>query len=230
MTYTEILKETQFLLGLENDTNFAIYTKEQMTRHSNRALDDLTSEILKVDGSWQWDDKNYPDLPIAETDLVANQGQYTISAKHLLVHRLEIESETGGSIELKPISQSDIHMSIEEYSQQTGTPTHYEKLGESLILYPKPDYDLENGMRIYFSRPAQYYEVTDTDKEAGFAEIFHLYIPIWNALHYSSSNVDMAQIASNMKVRLDEMKERITKFYSQRRMYSRLTPRVPNSL
>jgi len=229
MTFTEILSETQFLLGFENDTNFVNYTKSSITRHSNRALDELTSIILAVDASWQWDDKNHPDLPIAVTDLVSGQGQYTMSAKHLLVSRLELENPEGKAHVLIPIAESDIKVAISELGEETGTPLYYEKLGESLFLYPKPDYDLEDGMRIYFSRPASYFEVTDTTKEAGFAEIFHQFIPLWNARHYASGQKDMNDTFTKTDNLLTDIKGRIVKYYGSRRRRGRLTPFVPNS-
>lgn len=223
MTFAEIKKETQFLLGLENDTNFAIYTKEQITRHSNRALDELTSFILRTDGRWQWDDVNHADLPIAVTDIVSEQSQYTIDTKHLTVDRLELKDANGKWYKLKTIDESDIDIALEEYDKVAGTPTHYDKQGESLILYPKPNFTQVDSLKIYYSRPASYFTIDDDSKEPGFAEIFHNWIPLWNAFNYASSNVELGQIAQNMKVRLDEMKETIKKYYSTRRKRSRLT-------
>lgn len=229
MTYSEILKETQFLLGFENDVNFVNYSKEAMTRHSNRALDELTSIILKTDGSWQWDDKNHPDLPIAVTDLVAEQGQYTLSTKHLLVSRLEVTDADGNSAVLKPLEEENIDTPIEDLMEESGTPRLFQKVGESLFLFPKPDYDLTDGMRIYFSRPASYFEETDTTKEAGFAEIFHQFIPLWNARHYASSQADMNATYQKMDALLKDIIERIKLHYRSRARKVRLTVDVPNS-
>lgn len=230
MTYTDVLKETQFLLGFENDVNFVNYSKEAMTRHSNRALDELTSIILKVDGSWQWDDKNHPDLPIAVTDLVANQSQYTLSTKHLTISRLEVTNPDGQAHIMTPISESDMESAISELNEEVGVPQYYEKVGESLFLFPKPDYDLVNGMRIYFSRPASYFETTDSTKEPGFAEIFHEFIPLWNARHFASSQADMNATYQKMDALLKEIIERIKKHYGSRRQRGRLSAYVPNSI
>ena len=230
MTFTEIKKETQFLLGFENDINFVNYSLDALTRHSNRALDELTSIILAVDGSWQWDDKNHPDLPIAVTDVVSGQGQYTMSVKHLTVSRLEIDNAEGKASVMKPIAESDIKTPISELAEETGTPIYYEKVGESLFLYPKPNYDVEDGMRIYFSRPASYFLTTDTTKEAGFAEIYHEFIPLWNARHYASSQADMNATYQKMDALLQDIIVRIKKYYGSRRRRGRLTPFVPNSL
>lgn len=230
MTYTEILKETQFLLGFENDTGFVNYSKEAMTRHSNRALDELTSLILKVDGSWQWDDKNHTDLPISVTDIKQGQSQYTLSVKHLLISRLEVTNEEGIAHVLVPIDEADIDIAISELQKQTGTPKYYDKAGESLFLYPKADYDLIKGMRIYFSRPANYFTSSDDDKEPGFAEIFHEYIPLWNARHYASSQADMNATYQKMDNLLQDIKKRIIAHYNLRKRNGRITPYVPNSL
>lgn len=230
MTFGDIQKETQFLLGFENDINFAIYKKPQMTRHSNRALDELTNLIFRVDGSWQFDDKNHPDLPIAVTDVVTMQGQYTMDAKHLLVKRLEIQAPNGDWVKLINIDDDYIPVALEEYEKINGTPKHYQKVGESLFLYPKPDYDMTNGLKIYYARPPFYFTENDDALEPGFAETFHMFIPYYNAFHYCISNPELQNKAKNFKVLLDEKKLEIKKHYGSRRKRKRLTVRVPESL
>src|SRR5690606_38419759 len=98
-----------------------------------------------------------------------------------------------------------------------------EKIGESLFLYPKPNYDMEAGLEIYFTRPPFYFEVGEDETVPGFAETFHLFIPLWNAFHYASSNVELVNKAVILKGRLDEMTERIKKHYGSRRKRKRLT-------
>jgi len=230
MTFGEIKKEIQFLLGFENDIAFANYSKEAMTRHANRALDELSALIYKADGKWQFDDINHPDLPISVTDIVLGQSQYTLDVKHLTVDRLEITDAGGHHHVLIPIDELDIKISLDEYAETTGTPIYYDKQGESLILYPKPDFSANNGLKIYYTRPPFYFtEDTDT-LVPGFASIFHEYIPIWVAYHYASGSKELTQIAVNMAGRLQEIKENIIKHYRGRSGRERLTVGVPNSL
>lgn len=230
MTFTEILKETQFLLGYQNDTSFTQYKIEDMTRHSNLALDELTSIIMGVDGNWRHDDINHTDLPITETDIVSGQSQYTLDITHLDVYRIEVTAEDGSIIVLSDVVESDVKTSLEEYGNQTGTPTHYSKLGESLFLYPKPNYSSEKAMRIWVTRPASYFEVTDTDKKPGYAQIFHEFIPVWNAKKYASSQRDMNDTFNKMNVRLEEIKKAIKEYYAKRDTRTRLTVVVPNTM
>lgn len=237
MQYSEILKETQFLLGLENDTQFTVYTKEQITRHSNLALNDFTNIVLKSDGRWQWDDKNHSDLPTAVTHVVSNQGQYTLSANHLLIQRLEYKTADGTWRLLKSIDESDIKTPIAEYEKETGDPVHFDVQGEVFMLYPKPKYEsgasgwvdkdgefvLEDSLRIYFSRPASYFEVNDTTKEPGFAKQYHGYIPLWNAYRYAMSNPELINQAQKYKNDLKEMEVQIKKWYATRTKRSRMS-------
>src|SRR5437763_632330 len=48
-------------------------------RSANFALDAVVRKIFQTSGRWQFDDANDTDLPIATTDLVANQDNYTIA-------------------------------------------------------------------------------------------------------------------------------------------------------
>lgn len=230
MTYSEILQETQFLLGLENDTGFLIYTKEQITRHSNLALNDFTNLVLKTDGRWQWDDRNHDDLPTALTDIVSGQSQYTLDATHLLIQRLELKQSDGTWVPLINIDESDIPYAIAELEKQTGTPVYYDVQGESIMLYPKPTADVEEGLRIYYQRPASYFLANDTTKEPGFAKIFHGYIPLWNAYRYSMSNPELINQAQKYKNELKELEVQIKKWYSTRTKRSRLTAKPTNYL
>lgn len=222
MTFNDICSETQFLLGYSKDTNFAIYTKEQIARHSNMALDELTSMILRLDGSWQWDDRNHDDLPIATTDLVSGQGQYTIDVDHMEIHRLEITDEDGKKHVLKSIDESNIETSIDEFESTNGTPIYFDKIAESIFLYPKPDYDLTNGMKMWFSRTASYFDENDTTKEPGFAKMFHEFIPVWNANKYAQSQPDMNDRYNKTQNRLEEIRARIKNYYSNRRRKKRI--------
>ncbi len=227
MTFGEIKKETQFLLGLENDVNFVIYSEERITDHSNRALEELTSLILKTDGRWQWDDRNHTDLPIATADILSGQSQYTLDVEHLSVSRLELLKD-GVWHKLVNIDESDVSGAVSELEKEEGTPKYYDLQGESIILYPKPNYSQDEGLKIWYSRPASYFKSGEDTKEPGFNKLFHLYIPIWNALHYASSNPDMSLIASNMKVRLDEMKAKIKDWYRTNTKTQRLTVKLPS--
>lgn len=225
MTLQEILNETQFLLGYEKDRNFAIYKKADMIAHSNRALDRLSALILDVDNSWQWDDSNYPDLPIATTKLIKGRRQYTLDKTQLKVRRVEVQDSSGKYYRLRKIDEKEVNNSLYEFMKEEGSPQYYDLSGESLLLYPPAAYTQEKGIMLYSERGAEYFSETSMDKTPGIPSLFHGFIPLYNAQHFASAKPDLVQKYEVLKGRLQELEREIQKYYRRRTGRKKLSGR-----
>lgn len=175
MTFDEIKADTDFLAG----TSSATYRIADKTRNANLALDEITGVIIGCDGTWQFDDTNYTDLPIGSTNLIINQKDYSFNDEFLTIESVEIKDNSGNVIKIKPkdLYQEDVD-SITDYSESTGTPKYYDKIGNSIFLYPSPNYNSTDGLKVYFQRKMDRFEITDTTKEPGFASHLHRFVSI----------------------------------------------------
>ena len=78
-----------------------------------------------------------------------------------------------------------------DFLENNGTPQYYDKVGNSLMLYPAPNYnrrlveESEAGLKVYFQRQIDYFTTTDTTKEPGFAKHLHKYVPLYCSYIYA---------------------------------------------
>ena len=178
-----IVQDVRFITG----TNSSTYPLEEIVRNSNRALDKVSAMIVVSDGRWQWDDNNFVDYPIATTDLVANQREYVLSNDFQVITRVEwIDQNDNDEWVLgRPIDQRDIKVALEEFNETPSQPIYYDKLNDSLFLYPTPDYNATGGLKVYYQRNGSYFTSNDTVKEPGFDRQFHRLISLYVSHDYA---------------------------------------------
>jgi len=185
------------------------------TALSNRALDSVTTAVLEADDRWEFDDSTYTDYPIATTDLVSGQRDYVLSVSHLKVLRVEWKDSTGNWILGKPIDLEDISVARDEFMFTSAVPVYYDKLANSVFLYPSPNYNSTGGLRVYYQREPNYFASTDTTKKPGFASICHRLVPLKACYDYAVAN----NLTDKITVLRDEIAKRdleLRKFYGRR--------------
>lgn len=206
-----IVEDIDFLV----DSDSVTYPIEQKTRNVNLALDKTVSLILGADGRWQWDDSNNTDLPIGTTDISASQQDYSFDNEYLVITRIQVKDPSGNWTDLTPIDGSDTEkLARTDLQGTTGTPTQYDKLGASIFLYPIPNYSSTGGLRAFFQRRADYFTISDTIKEPGFAKHLHRYLSLSAAWDFAFAKglSKLNFIKSEMLI----MEKNIQAFYSYR--------------
>lgn len=193
-----------------NASNLATFTAL-----SNRALDSVVTSIFESDDRWEFDDTTYSDYPIATTDLNNSQRDYVLSVSHLKVTRVEIKNSTGDWLKLKPIDLVDIQQARDEFMKEDGQPMYYDKLANSVFLYPAPNYDSTGGLRVYYQREPNYFLSTDTDKEAGFSTILHRLISLKASYDYAVAN-NLTDKITVLGAEIEKKNQELRKFYGRR--------------
>ena len=201
----------------DND-NTTSYPLADKVRNANAWYEQVVSLIMLSDNRWEWDDVNQTDLPIATSALVADQQDYGLDAAvQYKITRVEILDSSGSAIQLKPISQTDKRgTALTEYQSTAGTPAEYDLIGNSVFLYPKPNYSKAAGLKLYFQRGASYFTSSDTTKAPGFNRMFHRIIPMGASLDWISVNHSTSPKIPLLERRIEEMKKGIINFYSTR--------------
>lgn len=179
MDYTTLQADVDFLVDTDSNT----YTVADKTRNFNRALDEVSGIIISCDGEWQWDDTNYTDLPIGTASLVANQQDYSFADDHLVIEAIEIKDTNGKWTRLKPIDlypeyNQQSKSSITDYLSTAGIPEYYDKVGDSIFLYPPTNYSQAASLKTFFQRKADPFTTSDTTKKPGFANHLHRFLSI----------------------------------------------------
>ena len=166
------------------------------TADVNLAWDDYVSIAIQSSGQWQFDDSNHTDYPIIQTNLVANQRDYTFTTDQqgnliLDIYKVLIADTNGVFTEITPVDVNQPKPKtrgsdgFSDGQNTTGTPKEYDKLGNGIFLDPIPNYSVTNGLKIYINREASYFTYTDTTKKPGCPGIHHEYFALKPALKYA---------------------------------------------
>lgn len=214
----------------EASANANSYPIADLTRNANTALDNVVTMILGSDSRWSFDSTNSTDLPIGTTPLISGQQDYSFDSEYLVIKFIECSDSLGHWTKLRPIDTYDEECALSEFETTDGVPVYYDKVGESILLYPAPNYSIAptdnpaGGLRAYFQRKIDYFTTSDTTKEPGFAKHLHKYIPLYCAYVYAcakelpkeSSLKRRLQFYEGNKLEGGNISGAISQFYSYR--------------
>jgi hypothetical protein len=113
------------------------------TRRLNIAKDRFYLLAQKYGILWPFDEVTQTDLPIFDTDLESGIPDYALDGDIRTVIQVFAKDSNGTVHELLP--QDDRTAPNSYLTDEGGTPTHYELVGNSLMLYPIPNYTTVDG-------------------------------------------------------------------------------------
>lgn len=209
MTLTTLTSKVYFYTK-SNSTSFPTADVNQAI---NNAMERVVSLIMGSDSRWQFDDANQTDLPIAITGLVANQKDYSLSTSQLSLDRVEILTPSSVWNLIAPIDQHDVRgLSLSSYMGSAGIPLQYDKVANSVFLYPTPNYTQSASLKLYFTRgPVALASGSDVP---GFNSLFHILLALWPSYDYAVAN-GLAN-ANQLFVEIERAEKSLIDFYGQR--------------
>lgn len=180
-----IIADIDFLLYGTSETFNDEYTLLDRTRNVNITLDETVVEMFKADPNWDYDDSNNTDFPIATTDLVSGQDNYSFPDSTLVITRVRIMDTNGKYKTLEPVTRAELS---DTELLATGVPTKFYKKGGSFFPVPIPNYGADGGVEIEFQRGANHFASTDINVAPGFNSLFHQILSVGAALRYAMGN------------------------------------------
>lgn len=163
---------------------------------NNDAYDEVIAEILKNEGTWNWDDyaEGNSRLPTATQTMTADVGNYALpngasnsglgssdASSFLRLIKVQVKDSAGYFQTVNPIDESSAEQPLETVFATSGFPKFYDQIGTSIILYPSPasaSVTLTNGLKITFQRDKVEFTTADTTKNPGFPAIYHMLLPL----------------------------------------------------
>ncbi len=183
----DISTQTLFLLGGLTVTEYPL---SDQVRNFNIGSSIIWTNIFKVTG-WQFDDSNQTKLPIATTQLNANQSAYTIPEPTTLgvsLRGLRASDSNGNWTELIPITEEEIinihNSNIRSFMTTPGLPKYYRPVGNSFILYPASNVTVSAGLECSFDRGMVQIAFNATSTIPGFNAQFHEALSVFGALRF----------------------------------------------
>ena len=154
--------------------------------YANTSQAEVAGDIIGVDVDWNYDDTNYTDFPIGTTTLVNGQQDYSFNDSFLSIEGVSVMNSSGIYKKLKPFDKQELDVDPDEYKKTDGMPTHYDKQGRSVFLYPAPataSVTLDKGLKVFYKRQTK--DITSFGSTSpGFISTEHMIIAYKIALPY----------------------------------------------
>lgn len=174
-------------LSKSNDTSFPLVDKVLFANEGQRII---LSWIWESYGGWVYDDKNNTDLPDAKTNLISGQAIYALpDVSGIQGFSFKIEGSDSWT-KLVPITLEQIQQrqAEPEFERTNATPIYYRLTGNTVKLYPAPDYSQALSLKAELIRDIVSFTTTDTTKTPGFESQFHEAVPTYMALRQAEIN------------------------------------------
>jgi len=181
------------------DTNS--YPLKDMARRVNFALDRFFTLAFQADGQWAYDDTNHGTDPIQTINLVSGTQSYDLgsfTSEIINILRIEALNSVGDAVLLRRLERSNLGVgpywaglggiALTEYQPTAGEPFEYDLVGESIFLYPKPNFSATDGLKIYLERNKKTIVSTDTSVAMPVPSIFSQYICLLASLPFLIEN------------------------------------------
>lgn len=204
-----LVQDARWLVGASSST----YPIADLTRNINRRHEEAVAYIFEADGRWQYTDSNNTE-GIYTDNLVSGTQAYDLDVTHLKITRVEIRNTDGNYVRLNVLDQNDVLTTLTDYEKTDGTPKFYDLIGNKIYLYPAPNYNSADGLKLWFQTSPSLFNTGDTTKVPGFASIFHRYLSLGAALDYA--NAKQLDNRNRLKEELDEMRTAMQSYYNRR--------------
>lgn len=177
---------------LYSKTNANSLSDSNMLLFLNTAYERVATLLRQSDGRWEWDDDNASTAPNASYTVTSGTQNYAIATTILSIDRVELKYTDGLWRVLIPIDKSDFpDTNLDQAFGSSGVPTHYDKVGDEIYLYPNPNFTQVTSLKIFFRRGPTLFTVADLTTGTvvpGFNSLYHDLIALWSAYYYGVAN------------------------------------------
>jgi len=157
------------------------------TRLINIGYHKIAILLWNKSGSWEFDDSNNTDFPIASTNMLDSQRDYALPSTALKMYRASVKQTNGEYKRLEYLDEQDFETGL--HNETKGFPTHYYLFGDSIWLFPKPsstEVTLASGLQLWIAREVTEFTTGDTTKVPGFPTPFHHILALYASFVYAS--------------------------------------------
>lgn len=209
----EIERLTDLGIGtISGDTaNLKNFTA-QVNNESRR----IWASIFKATGNWEYDDANNVDLPEATTNLVSGIQKYSLPSTALTVQRVECKDAGGLWYVIYPFTKQQVATGLDEFMKTPAVPQFYRLLNGELELFPAPNYNSTNGLKVYFDRESVDFATTDTTATPGFASPFHKLLPLKVAIEWLDIKQPNSGTLAGLRQKEQKMELDLVSYYGKR--------------
>lgn len=199
-------------------TSTSSYSLDAKTRSANQWLRKVGVWSYTASGTWEYDDTNHDKQPWATTNLVTDQQLYGLptTIDVLKIERIEYKDDDDDWNTLTVIDKDQIDIALEEFCDTSGEPQYVDLFADQIKLYPAPDYNKTNGLKLYFSRDIHAFETDDTNAEPGIPEPFQRILVMGMCYDFAIQE-GWSEKARIFKGEINDLKKELQDFYGDRK-------------
>lgn len=186
---------------------------KRFTRLINSNYHKVVTMIFESMDGWDFDDPNLANTGFIKTyNLVADTASVTlpVADKILKVKRVEITYDGttwyhAAPIDINEYGDVSVQATIAGHFKQT--QPYYDLVGNYVYLYPVPEANSTNGLKLWVAREVDEFTTADTTQEPGFDEPFHEMLAVGASRDYAiqeglSNTESLAAVFSEYEQRL----------------------------
>jgi len=230
-THDSLYHDTLSFVGISDTSQYPIV---QFIRNANSWYRKADSWVWEAAGTWEFDDSNWTDLPVATSTLVDGQQDYTLPSTARKIDRAEVLDASENYQKLIPFDKSQIGDAMDEFMETDGLPKYYDLVGNSILLYPAPataSVTVAKGLQLYFVRDISEFGVTDTSTEPGFDNHFHRIVSLGASYDFCLAN-GIDDRKKDVRGEIEQLHSELKEHYgfTNREMKPRILPRDTDSI
>lgn len=162
----DLYSYSRSLVNIKN-TDTTSWSLSEFTSDFNYTLKNIENTLFNIMGEWKYDDNNYTTQPIAKIDLTANTQSYAVPKVAMGIDRIDVKDQGGNWRRLIAMPEDQLPHPEDDYQDVPSDPIKYLLRGETIKLFPAPNYSQSASLRISIRRQAVVFATTDTTKEPG---------------------------------------------------------------
>lgn len=217
---TGLIQDCEFLTNIgsgkiSGDTTLL----KQFTVFINSHYHKAVTMILASQDEWQFDDINKTDYPIATTNLVTDQQDYTLPAslKMLRIRRVEITYDGSNWYKVEPFDIEQTGLATDTTSIRnnfSSTQPYYDIEYGAIKLYPIPSSNVTDGLKIWYIREPTEFTSASTTTEPGFDEPFHRILSVGASLDWAIAR--NPKLVPNLVSLYTDYEKRLKQYYGNK--------------
>jgi hypothetical protein len=191
-----------------------------LTRLINVWYQKIVTMIFASQDDWTWDDSNATDYPIAITNLVANQQDYSIpvSLNMLRIQTVNVSYDGGTTWRrANPFNKNESYQPLDTTNLKnnyTIVNPFYSIENNAIFVYPVPTANSTGGLKIWFQRGPLEFATSDTTKAPGIDPGFHRMISLGAC--YEFAVIKNLPTKDYFKNSLDDYEIRLKQYYGRK--------------
>lgn len=219
MIYTAIVTDAR----KQTRTTSANWSDANILIDINNGQEEVAAIIQRADGDWQWEDLNQSDTFTGLHNIVSGTQTVAITTTYIKIEKIFIHSTATDTTWIELPYNPDKSKFLEATStNNTGVPSEYTLIGNSIVFDVFPNYSSTNGLKILVQKDITPFGdgtggTLATSASPGFNPQFHKYLSLYAQREWLEAYEKGNDHLNKVIIRLQKMEKDMMHYYSSKK-------------